>query len=141
MDKKKKTQIILGILFVVAVIVWGGALGSSKGHQTVLIDETSVQETSLSEMVSRLLNINQTQEAVKSTHQDWGRNPFILTPSGDHEMVLQGIIWDPITPQALINDKIVGVGDQIGKMRVINIQSRKVILNDGTKNIELGVGP
>ena len=104
------------------------------------MDNNNEQVVPLSDLLSRLSNINQTQEAVKSSHQDWGRNPFILTPA-DNEIVLQGIIWDPIKPQALINDQIVEIGGQVGKMRVVDIQSRKVIVNDGTKNIELGVGP
>ncbi len=70
----------------------------------------------------------------------WGRSPFALvagTERGASGFNLTGILWDPKTPQAIINDTVVGVGDRISGQTVIAIESDKVILNDGIQSHEL----
>ena len=140
MDKNQKSQIIFAVLLVVALIVWGRQLAPSQGQGTVVLDEKSGQD--ISDVLPRLSSVNQSQDDVKSSHKDWGRNPFILGASStEADMALQGIMWDPAKPQALINNQVVGLGDQIGKMRVVTIESQRVILSDGVKTVELKVGP
>ena len=117
---------------MVAFFIW-----LSPQKKPAIVPEES--DALLAQTLSRI-SLVQTmpEDNVQSQHQDWGRNPFLLGAQ-PVEMVLQGIIWDPVTPQALINDQIVGVGDWVQKMQVIDIQNQKVILSDGTKTIELGV--
>lgn len=70
----------------------------------------------------------------------WGRNPFTLMGGSERSasgLSLTGILWDPKTPQAIINDTVVGVGDRISDQTVTEIDSDKVVLNDGTQNYEL----
>ena len=132
MDKQKLQIIVLGGLFIVAFFIW---LWPQKKPAIVPAES----DTLLAQTLSRISFVQtMPEDNVQSQHQDWGRNPFLLGAQ-PVEMVLQGIIWDPVTPQALINDQIVGVGDWVQKMQVIDIQNQKVILSDGTKTIELGV--
>ncbi len=142
MDKTRRSQIIFGCLVVIAVIVWVSNFSSVKGQKVSFPDTKNEEEMPLSQLVSRLSSgsLPPPSGAAKTLHDNWGHNPFILTPVKGG-MVLQGIIWDPAGPKALINDEIVGIGDQIGTMKVLDIQNQKVILNDGTKDIELVVGP
>jgi Tfp pilus assembly protein PilP len=50
---------------------------------------------------------------------------------------LIGILWNQESPQAVINDQSVKVGDQIGPNKVVAIMPDKVVLNDGTSDFEL----
>ncbi|MBU1112431.1 MAG: general secretion pathway protein GspB [Candidatus Omnitrophica bacterium] len=77
---------------------------------------------------------------------------FELTrdPFNQHEMIvkdisnsgssLQGIIWSKDSPKAVINGKIVGLGDRVGDNVVIEILSDRVVLSDGTVNFQLRLG-
>lgn len=44
---------------------------------------------------------------------------------------LEGIFWDPASPMAIINDKIVGEGDKIEGAEVVEIKEDRVILRYG----------
>ena len=73
---------------------------------------------------------------------EWGNNPFIADRSGskgavsrsgdaEEEISLQGVLWDPKAPTAIINNRVVGVGDPVGSWRVVEIQKGEVVLSDG----------
>lgn len=75
---------------------------------------------------------------------EWGRDPFSGkvyysgTVSGDTgELSLNGIIWDEKSPVAMINDRIVKVGDRVGVNTIIDIKKDRVILSNGIKTFEL----
>jgi hypothetical protein len=53
---------------------------------------------------------------------------------------LNGIAWDELSPRAVINNVIVGVGDKVGGYQVVQIEPNRVILNDGVNDFELRVG-
>ena len=53
------------------------------------------------------------------------------------ELELVGIAWDPVTPKAIINNKIVKVGSTIGPYTVLEITQEQVTLSDGNEQIEL----
>ena len=44
---------------------------------------------------------------------------------------LEGILWDPKFPMAIINDKIIGKGDKIEGAEVIEIEKDRVVLRYG----------
>jgi hypothetical protein len=58
-------------------------------------------------------------------------------PGSPLSLNLSGIFWDEQAPQAIINEKIVGIGDRVRGITVVEIKDDRVILNDGEKNIEL----
>jgi hypothetical protein len=70
------------------------------------------------------------------------RDPFtstLITPIEDSSfrLYLSGILWDEKDPTAIINDRIVGIGDRFGVYSVVNIKQDRVILNDGFSDFEL----
>lgn len=78
----------------------------------------------------------------KNDKLPWGRNPFVfgsLSSESFAGLVLSGIFWDSVKPQAIIGDQIVGVGDRVGPndTRVAEIRPDRVILNDGKNKVEL----
>jgi hypothetical protein len=75
-----------------------------------------------------------------------GRNPFLLggpvkdakevdTNNGGYQ--LTAIIWDEARPMAIVNNKVVGIGSEIGGAKISSIEKNKVKLNSGDKIIEL----
>jgi len=52
-------------------------------------------------------------------------------------VALTGIIWNEQDPKAIINNEIVGVGDEVGEEIVIEITPNSVILSDGTSHSKL----
>ena len=73
-----------------------------------------------------------------SQSADWGINPFLVergsaprgaaTPGG---RVLSGILWDADSPSAIVDNRVVRVGDRLGGWRVQEIRQDRVVLSDG----------
>lgn len=81
------------------------------------------------------------RSARKSSYLGWGRNPFSLSEVATVEKpVLNGIVWDQKSPQAIINNQILQKGDRIGRFTITDIQSTSVILTDDTHILELRLG-
>ena len=82
-----------------------------------------------------------TGRTARSRYFAWGRNPFTFEEKSPviqkASLSLNGIAWDKEKPQAVINGRIVGVGDTVAGQRVVSIKQDRVILNDGVSNIEL----
>ena len=55
------------------------------------------------------------------------------------DLYLEGIIWDPIKPMAIINDEIVSSGDKIRGVTIIKIEKDKVVLSYQNKTFDLGM--
>ena len=55
-------------------------------------------------------------------------------------LVLDGIAWDRKSPRAVVNDRIVAVGDEVGGSTVVEIRKDRVILNNGAADFELRLG-
>ncbi|MCF7908233.1 MAG: hypothetical protein K9L86_05140 [Candidatus Omnitrophica bacterium] len=72
------------------------------------------------------------------------RDPFtqnrIETKVIGSGLSLGGIIWNEKDPKAVIDDRIVGLGDQVGKKTIIEITPSTVLLSDGTSQFELRLG-
>ena len=51
-----------------------------------------------------------------------------------------GIVWDEKTPKCVINNRIVGVGDEVAGKKVKEVRQDRVILSDGFGETELHVG-
>lgn len=60
------------------------------------------------------------------------------SPSG--KLILNGIAWDQKNPRAVINNRIVTIGDKVGNSTVVEILRDHVVLNDGTANFEFRLG-
>lgn len=142
MELQKKDKIQIGIitaLVVVLVFVLGGIgrqgkRGRSHGKGAVF---PIVQPIALEE--------NRNQGAIGTLKEETkkmrvSRDPFsrqgvsAVTARG---LSLSGIAWDQEDPTAIIDSRIVRVGDEIGGYVVTEIRKDTVVLNNGTENLEL----
>ncbi len=72
--------------------------------------------------------------------KDWDRNPFMLRRElslGGEGLALGGILWDPQNPLAVINDEVLGVGEEVNGLRVIKISETEVLLEDDGREFTL----
>lgn len=77
----------------------------------------------------------------KSAYSAWVRNPFMRSGSdSEGGLKLNGIFYDQATPLAIVNNRVVRKNEKLNGYTVVDIQEDKVILNDGTKNLELHLG-
>ncbi len=71
------------------------------------------------------------------------RDPFSFGLSGETQAIpasdlfLKGIIWDPDNPSAVINDRVLKVGEIIEGFKVVRILRESVILENGVSRLEL----
>ncbi len=86
-----------------------------------------------------------TAKRIKSRFQDWQRDPF--ASDGQKSSVaeipglsLSGIAWDPQKPQAIINGRIVSVGDEVADYKVEDIKPTVATLSRGPSKFELKLG-
>ncbi|MFA6349462.1 MAG: hypothetical protein WCY12_00850, partial [Candidatus Omnitrophota bacterium] len=72
---------------------------------------------------------------------EWGRDPFsgrmYSSENKASALRLIGIIWDEKEPLAMINERILKVGDMIQGKQIIRINSDSIVVDDGSKEIEL----
>lgn len=60
-----------------------------------------------------------------------------LQAGTDADFALEGIFWDEENPTAIIDGKAVHKNEKIGSCRIVDIKQNSVIVNDGSKDIEL----
>ena len=81
--------------------------------------------------------------------EGWKESPFLAergglkaagvagTASSEEEISLQGILWDPGAPTAILSNRVVSVGDRLGVWQVMEIRKDRVILSDGSSTREI----
>ena len=147
-NKKLVILIILGIAAMFSLIY--GITASPKGKGAREAKPAITRETETIQPVKKLLL--KERHAVKTRFKSWGRNPFIQgkiqevvqekiqekPPVPESlKLTLNGIIWNPQNPKALINNAVLSKGNKIGINTIVDIKRNSVILNDGTKNFEI----
>lgn len=132
----KKKTIILVVLGLAAAWTWLPKLNLLK----------SIGKDTSKAKYSGFMNPmpGQKKNKKRTSYKDWGKNPFsvskaaIVPPAGSGPGIrLGGIIYDANEVCALINDELVCKGDSVDGKKVVEIQRDRVILNDGSKDIEL----
>lgn len=139
MEEKKKliVLVVLGVAAVFSLIYGIITPSSSRRKPRSEPSDARIEQITQSQKVVSIL-----RRPKRSKYASWGRNPFMLfsapvkTSIGFH---LDGIIWDNRAPLAVINDEVVGIGDKVGTNTIVEIRPDMVVLNDGTKNIELNL--
>lgn len=139
-DKKKKIEIAVLIVLIplFILLIYNNLIKPSKAKKVkpapAKTQAAAVKQTDRTQAAQPI-----TKETVKELREsdDWGRNPFSFTESKDSErgpLQLEGIVYGGVDNYAVINQKIVKVGQQIADKKVIEIQQNKVILQseDGT---------
>ncbi len=135
---KNSRLIILFGLIIIMIFVWSTSFKKNKRPRSISKGLGTVE--SEEEIKSFVTWADKSLKARKtSSFKEWGRNPFTLTPGmiAESSFHLLGILWDIKTPQAIINDTIVKVGDVIDGYRVVDVQKNKVILNNANNTFEL----
>ena len=133
-NKKAVIAIILSIGAIISLIF--GLTAGSKTRRKPSSEAVSVHETTLP---ARHI-VPTKRSTAKTDFVSWDRNPFApkTTPAKVvAKFTLSGIIWDQKEPKALINNVVVGIGDEIDGNKVVDIKQDRVVLNDGTEDIIL----
>lgn len=84
-----------------------------------------------------------TRAGPASAEEGWGESPFLTERNAprspelpaqpaEQEVRLQGVLWDPQAPTAIVNNRVVGRGDSVGRWEVVEIQKDRVVLSDGS---------
>ncbi len=146
MDKNKRNTIIFACLFAVAIGIWIKGLmykppipaDPGQAPSGVPIGNDVVQEGQMPVDVplkqKEIVKIN-----LKSKYDVWGRSPFINlnettseedTGKQKHGFVLRltGIMWDEKYPMAVINNKILKIGDIFLDRKLIEIKQDSVVI-------------
>ncbi len=53
---------------------------------------------------------------------------------------LQGIVWNRVSPTAVINGRVLSPGETVGDLSLLRIERRSVVLGDGRREIVLELG-
>ncbi|RKX21892.1 MAG: hypothetical protein DRP51_03395 [Candidatus Zixiibacteriota bacterium] len=142
MDTRKRKNIIY-ILFVLAVCygLYNLMIGFDK-KSAELAPASHLQPVPRTVMPANTIDIE------KYSALGWGRDPFyrakgkrpVVTYEEQIEWVLNGILYDKKAPTAVINKKIVGIGDKIDGATIIEITKTRVVLEiDNSEIITLQI--
>ncbi len=134
-DKKLILLVALTVLAVGSFIY--GIVTPSKYKRTTASVQTVSPENSVS-----LKNLYfGEREKKRSEYVVWSRNPFSIKASPTStvvsSLILNGISWEEKSPRAVINNRILRVGDQVNGNKVVKIERNFVVLNDGINQFEL----
>lgn len=140
MDAKKRQKIVYS-LFVLAVI-YGvyNLVFNPMGNSVAPRISAPLPALTRQEIPPKAINIE------KYSSLAWGQDPFYRpkigptqkAPARHPTWVLNGILYDEVKPSAIINKKIVSVGDSVEAAKILEITKSKVVLQvDGGNNISL----
>jgi len=137
---QNKKLLLLIILSITAVFsLFHGIFNPSRTKRNLLTKDTGLEKAIVTEKGIIFL----TRRAKRSDYSYWGRNPFSISGARIMRLgalTINGILWDKKNPLAIINEEIVKVGDKVDGNTVVGIEQDRVILNDGSKDIELLLG-
>lgn len=80
----------------------------------------------------------------KVVNDEWGRDPFVpIVGERFVSMKLTAIIYNDKKPAAIVNNKIIYVGDSVDGQKVVDITKQYVILRgmSGSYKLEVGSSP
>jgi hypothetical protein len=142
--------IVLGVLLVVFVYLLTVTFFKSP-QKTKVVTPPVVVEKPVAIPEPVMGTVPPAASAVNASNEpgselkDWGDNPFVVRPAKTESgtgaggpLQLQGIVIEgEQKPYAVINDRIVTVGDNIADQTVKGIQKNKVILvsKDGKETV------
>ena len=136
--KNRRLIILVAVGCIAALSVIRGIMNFSK-------DTRSKPDASLGSAPTTSknapINLPEGTEMARTKYSSWGRNPFAAVEAGSRSeasgLSLSGIAWEANRPQAVINGRIVGVGDEVAGSRVVEINQDSVVLSDGSNRFVL----
>jgi hypothetical protein len=135
-NKKLIILIVLGVLAVLSIV--HGLIKSNQ--QTLKLPEKSANSDLKSTAILDEITASSSKPPVKSAYSSWGRNPFALAGEKGaslEDLRLEGILSDSNKFSAIINDRVVTIGEEIEGNTIVAIKADRVILSDGKKEFEL----
>ena len=138
MNSQKRKKVVY-VLFALAVIYGFYNLKDEFSKKSAELAPVSQEQITPQVVILPAKTINIEQYSKLS----WGRDPFyrakgsgpVSSNDEQTEWILNGILYDKKTSTAVINKKIVRVGDKINGAKVINITKTKVVLKKGNSDI------
>lgn len=134
MDPKRQ-RLMAGALVALGIVIWGWDLTAKPRRSKralAPIPQPTVQNPQRDTVSA---------QSRQSRYAQWGENPFltehrkaaISTPGATalSDPVLNGILWDSKIPSAIVNGRLVNVGDTLDQWQVLEIQKDRVVLSDG----------
>jgi hypothetical protein len=126
---------------IILLVILSLAAAASLSYGLLTVTKRSRKYSQRTEVTSgRQLTPAQSAAKRKSSFEKWGRNPFSLQKSAERDFVLSGIFQSQDGLAAIINEKIVSVGNEIEGCLVVSITEKTVVLNDGRADFELSLG-
>lgn len=154
MKKKSLIELILAaILIIVLLLAVNNAIKRSKRSARTAVKPgvgntppaaNKITETKAPQAAMPVKPQYQLQEE-ESQSLELKRDPFATVipavvksqAAQVSSITLSGILWEENNPLAIINNKIVKVGDRVAGCNVVEIRQNSVSLNNGTKDFEL----
>lgn len=136
MELRKGQGWILGLLAVLVLLVWVRALTPRR------TDTSRLQSVGLPQAERAVSAVPIPTDPFLPS--GWGENPFLsersqqrsadpvgISSNAPQGFLLQGILWDPASPSAVVNNRVVQPGDHLGRWKVLEIGKDQVVLSDG----------
>jgi hypothetical protein len=139
---RKKDLVEMGItgllILVLLAIVFSAFSRMNKKHSRKVLP---AEELPLGEgSVNLFSKLEAETEGLELTRDPFSSAPIINTRVSPYGVQLSGIMWDKEKPVAIINGEIVKAGDTVDGKIVVAVKQDRVILDDGSKEIELTLG-
>lgn len=137
-----KKPLILVVLSIAAVLsLWYGVVTPSKIKRDLSL--TTPEGKNVFEAGEGDFVLSE-RSARRTGYEGWGRNPFsqaeAWSSGAQTNLKVSGIVWDEKRPQAVISNRIVGVGDVIEGKKVVAIKPSSVVVKDEVYYFELKLG-
>lgn len=130
------TVVLIVVLIFVVVNIFKGKSGKKPKEIVTTLNMQAPQEKPKTAPKADTID----KLKARADSLDWTKDPFVYRPAAAGTVVtlrLEGIVWDEVSPKAIISNNIVGVGDKIGESTIVEIRKEAVVLNDGEKIFEL----
>ncbi len=135
-NKKIVAVVILGIAAIFSLAY--GVITSRAGRPVI----SAVPATGFVSPDEAIHIQMHSRRARRTQCTSWKRNLFSLTGAsgdGSSDSGVQGIMWSENDPMAIVDGCIVHKGDSVAGGTVADIRKDAVIINDGSKDIEVAV--
>ncbi len=142
MDRDRKQQIILIILIPVFLLslfytrmqkASKESRGDAKQEEGVSEDKRIGQISSPKGILDSKYTLSK-KDPLKNLFQLYLYNAHLIKPEGKIEiplpkLTIEGIIWNSDMPQAIVDGKVVRIGDVIKNVEIIDIEKKGIIVN------------
>lgn len=142
LQKKDKIQIAITVcMAVVLTVIMAKSFGGMKGGKVRPKKKPAPAVKAVAAKAAALPRVSYEKLAEATKKLEFKRDPFFRQIAGStsavEEPYLSGIVWGSAFPSAIINGKIVGVGEEIVGHIVTDIQKDRVILYNRDTGVEV----